>query len=30
MLGHRKLENTVKYLGKEIDDALEISESIDS
>jgi integrase len=30
LLGHRKLESTVRYLGIEVDDALEISESIDS
>jgi len=29
LLGHRKLESTVRYLGIEVDDALEISESID-
>lgn len=28
-LGHRKLESTVRYLGIEVDDALEISESIE-
>ncbi len=26
LLGHTKLENTVRYLGIEVDDALEISE----
>lgn len=26
MLGHTKLESTVRYLGIEVDDALEISE----
>jgi hypothetical protein len=26
MLGHSKLESTVRYLGIEVDDALEISE----
>ena len=26
LLGHRKLESTVRYLGTEVDDALEISE----
>ena len=26
LLGHRKLESTVRYLGIEVDDALEISE----
>lgn len=30
LLGHRKLESTVRYLEIEVDDALEISESIDS
>ena len=29
LLGHRKLESTVRYLGIEVDDALEISESIE-
>jgi integrase len=29
LLGHCKLESTVRYLGIEIDDALEISEQID-
>jgi len=29
LLGHKKLESTVRYLGIEVDDALEISESID-
>jgi len=29
LLGHSKLDSTVKYLGIEIDDALEISEQID-
>ena len=28
-MGHGKLENTVRYLGIEVDDALEISEQID-
>jgi integrase len=28
-LGHKKLESTVRYLGIEVDDALEISESIE-
>lgn len=28
LLGHKKLESTVRYLGIEVDDALEISESI--
>jgi len=29
MLGHSKLESTVRYLGVEIDDSLELSEQID-
>jgi integrase len=29
LLGHTKLENTVRYLGVEIDDALEIAEQTD-
>mgnify|MGYP000462635782 CR=1 FL=1 len=29
LLGHKKLESTVRYLGIEVDDALEISESIE-
>jgi len=29
LLGHTKLESTVRYLGIEVDDALEISETID-
>ncbi len=29
LLGHKKLESTVSYLGIEIDDTLEISESIE-
>lgn len=29
LLGHGKLESTVRYLGFEVDDALEISEQID-
>lgn len=29
LLGHLKLDSTVRYLGIEIDDALEISEQID-
>ena len=29
LLGHRKLESTVRYLGIEVDDALQISEQID-
>ena len=27
LLGHKKLENTVRYLGIEVDDALEVSEA---
>lgn len=27
--GHRKLESTVRYLGIEVDDALEMSKQID-
>lgn len=30
LLGHRKLESTIRYLGIEVDDAPEVSESIDS
>jgi len=30
LLGHTKLESTVRYLGIEVDDALEISEKTDS
>ncbi|SKA43994.1 site-specific tyrosine recombinase XerC [Photobacterium toruni] len=30
LLGHVKLDNTIRYLGVEIDDALNISEKIDS
>ena len=30
LLGHRKLESTVRYLGIEVDDALEVSEQIDA
>jgi len=30
LLGHRKLESTVRYLGIEVDDALEVSESIEA
>ena len=26
LLGHTKLESTVRYLGKEVDDALEMAE----
>ncbi|KIH08454.1 integrase [Escherichia coli] len=29
LLGHKKLESTFRYLGIEVDDALEISESIE-
>lgn len=29
LLGHRKLESTVRYLGIEVDDALEMSAQID-
>lgn len=29
LLGHKKLESTVRYLGIEVDDALEISESVE-
>ena len=29
LLGHRKLESTVRYLGIEVDDALEIAEHTD-
>ena len=29
LLGHRKLESTVRYLGIEVDDALEIAEQMD-
>lgn len=29
LLGHRKLESTVRYLGIEVDDALKMSEQID-
>ncbi len=29
LLGHKKLESTVRYLGIEVDDALEISEPIE-
>lgn len=29
LLGHKNLESTVRYLGIEVDDALEISESIE-
>ena len=29
LLGHTKLESTVRYLGVEVDDALELSEAKD-
>jgi integrase len=29
LLGHNKLESTVRYLGIEVDDALEIAEQIE-
>lgn len=29
LLGHRKLESTVRYLGIEVEDALEISERVE-
>ena len=29
LLGHNKLESTVRYLGIEVDDALEIAEQVD-
>jgi site-specific recombinase XerC len=29
LLGHTKLESTVKYLGIEVEDGLEMSEKID-
>lgn len=29
LLGHSKLESTVRYLGIEVDDALDIAEQID-
>jgi site-specific recombinase XerC len=29
LLGHTKLESTVRYLGIEVDDALQISEQIE-
>ena len=29
LLGHKKLESTVRYLGIEVDDAIEISKSIE-
>lgn len=30
LLGHSKIESTVRYLGIEVDDAIEIAEKIDS
>jgi hypothetical protein len=30
LLGHAKLESTVRYLGIEIDDALEMAEQTDA
>jgi len=29
MLGHTKIDNTVRYLGVEVEDALELAESIE-
>ena len=29
LLGHKKIESTVRYLGIEVDDALEIAEHVD-
>jgi site-specific recombinase XerC len=29
LLGHRKLESTVRYLGIEVDEALSISEQVE-
>jgi integrase len=29
LLGHTKVESTVRYLGVEVDDALELAEQID-
>jgi len=29
LIGHSKLESTVKYLGIEVDDAIELAEQID-
>jgi hypothetical protein len=29
LLGHTKLESTVRYLGVEVDDALELSENLE-
>jgi low affinity Fe/Cu permease len=30
LLGHRKLESTVRYLGIEVDDGVELSEQLES
>ncbi|GAL35701.1 putative recombinase [Vibrio maritimus] len=30
LLGHTKIENTIKYLGVELEDALRLSEEIES
>ena len=30
LLGHRKIESTVRYLGIEVDDAIAIAEQVDS
>jgi site-specific recombinase XerD len=29
LLGHTKIESTVRYLGVEVDDALDIAEKVD-
>jgi hypothetical protein len=29
LLGHSKIETTVRYLGNEVDDAIELAEKID-
>jgi len=29
LLGHRRVESTIRYLGIEIDDAIEIAEKIE-
>jgi site-specific recombinase XerC len=29
LLGHRRIENTIRYLGIEVDDALAIAEQVD-
>ena len=29
LLGHKKLESTVRYLGSEVDDALTMAEQLD-